>query len=136
MTTKVWQPALNALGRAKGTFKGVYSDTHEKKDGVNFDVDYAYFEVLGEDNGLKVIPVRLPDKYHPENELGQLGAVLGFVYKPTYESTEDGFQTLTADNLAELDALIESKEGTVYTFKMKRNPKGLWMVLLSTMEAL
>lgn len=132
--TATWQPALNELNCAMGTYKGLFTDVATRRDGEEFEVENAYFAVLGEDGKEKPIPVRMPGKFHPDNTLGKLGRALGFEYQPRYEVNEGGFKCLVGDNLQELDDILENFEGKVFTFKISRNPRGLWDIEISTLK--
>lgn len=132
--TAAWQPALNELNCAIGTYKGIFTDVVTRRDGEEFEVENAYFAVLGEDGKEKPIPVRMPGKYHSDNAMGELGKALGFEYQPRYEENENGFKYLVGDNLQELDAILENFEEKVFTFKISRNPRGLWDIKLATLK--
>lgn len=134
-TTKVWKPALNDVGRAKGTFTGIFVTERESANG-SWDATEAVFEILGEDGKTKVIPLRLPSKYAETNAIGKLAKALGFNYNAVYETREDGFNLLKKDNLDELNQIFEENEGKEYTLKLSLNEKFLWDINPSSLKPL
>lgn len=131
-----FRPNLNKAGYAHLTFKGVSpKNIPNKQTGELKPANDLVFEVLGAVKGTNQnITITTSLTYHPDNLLGKVLAIMGWVPETVAPALDDEDE-FSQEEPQDIDyqAVLESKIDTVYIARLEEKKKRLYSIVVDSM---